>query len=299
MTLLRKILVAFTLLLLVLFVTACEQNKTDKFQVVASTTMLGDAVSQIGKDKVDITLLFGPGVDPHLVQPIGFHTKAIQKADLVIFSGFQLESQFSQVLNAYRKKTLIVGDKLDPSQLLLADEEIDPHFWFSVPLWKDVVRAIGNELKVKDSQNADFYETNTIAYLNELEALHQWIIAETLKLTKAQRVLVTAHDAFKYFAHTYDFEVASVDGISTEGETRTEDIEAVVNIIVEKNVKAIFIESTISPTTINAVIQGAKDKGVNVIVGGELYSDSLGTGEDAMYINAIRKNVNYIVNGLK
>ncbi len=300
----KKFLSLFALLMSVFALVACtDTNESGKLEVVASTTMLGDLVSQIGQDKVNVTLLFGPGIDPHLALPTGGDTRVIRDADFVVFSGLHLEAQFGQILNAYSDKVVEVGEEINESYLLYVDEEggqtVDPHIWFSVPIWIEVARVVGDELKAHDESNAEFYEANTLSYIEQLEALHQWIITETQKLTKAQRVLVTAHDAFNYFADTYDFEVAAIGGISTEGEITTDDINSVAGVIMEHGVKSIFIESTVPQTTVNAVIAEVNRRGGSVAIGNELFSDALGTGENAQYINAIKQNVNHIVNGLK
>jgi len=283
---------------------ACGE-KSDKFKVVASTTMLGDLVKQIGKDKVEVTTLFGEGVDPHLADPKAADTKNINDAKLVFFSGIHLEAKFGDIIKAdtNKDKMVVVGDTLPKDKILKFEEDgqevDDPHFWFSVPLWKIAARKVGDSLKEKDAKNKDAYEENTVAYIALLDELHTWINTEVAKLTKEQRVLVTAHDAFNYFASEYDFEVAAIDGISTEGETSASDITEVANIIIEKGVKAIFIESSIPATTVNSVKAQVEAKGKTVNVGGELYSDSLGTGDEGQYIVAFKKNVTTIVNALK
>lgn len=303
----KKLLIL--LLTSMLTLAACQTQDTPddvtekKLQVVASTTMLADLVKQIGQDKVEVTMLFGPGIDPHLVLPTGGDTKVIQDADLVIFSGLHLEAQFGQVLSAYSSKTVQVGEMLDANKLLYVEDddgqEVDPHFWFSVPLWQEAARVVGDTLKARDSENADFYETNTAAYIDELNDLHEWILSRVAELSEDKKVLVTAHDAFNYFASTYGFEVAAIAGISTEGEVTTEDVNGVATVIVEKSVKSIFIESSVPQTTVDAVIAEVRRRGSDVAIGEELFSDAIGIGEYAEYINAIKHNVNSIIDGLK
>lgn len=300
----KKYLIIMVSLLLVVL-TGCSTNdkSNDKFTVVASTTMLGDLVQQIGKDKVDVTLLFGPGIDPHLTLPTGGDTAVIKNADLVVFSGLHLEAQFRQVLDSYKDKTIEVGEMIDESFLLYVEEDggksVDPHIWFNVILWKEVTKVVRDELMVKDSINAEFYQKNAEEYLTQLDELNEYIISRTNELTKEQRVLVTAHDAFNYFANTYGYEVAAIAGISTEGEVTTEDINNVASTIINHSVKSIFIESTVPQTTVDAVIAEVKRRGGSVAIGNELYSDALGVNEDAQYINALKKNIDSIVAGLK
>ncbi len=295
------------LLSLLLLFTGCTKEKQPaedkKLEVVASTTMLADLVSQIGKDHVDVTMLFGPSIDPHLVLPTGGDTKVIQKADLVIFSGLHLEAQFGQVLSAYKDKTVLVGEKIDQSKLLYVEEdsgkEVDPHFWFSISLWKEAAKVVGEALKQHDAKHASDYEKNTNAYIAQLDELDQWVKNRVSELTAEKKILVTAHDAFNYFANSYGFEVASIAGISTESEVTTEDVNKVASVIVEKKVKSIFIESSVPQTTVDAVIAEVVRRGSQVAIGKELFSDALGTDEYAQYIEAIKYNVNSIVDGLK
>lgn len=291
-----------TIIFILITITGCATNDTDnhEFEIVVSTTMLGDLVKQIGQDHVHVTMLFGPGIDPHLAQPTGGDTRIIQNAKLVVFSGLNLETHFSQILNAYEGKTIQVGDMLDKGRLLFIDEnEIDPHFWFSVPLWQEAARIVGDALKEADPSHATVYESNTVSYIETLNELNQWIETKVSELENHQKILVTAHDAFGYFASTYGFEVFAIAGLSTEGEVTTQNINLVADVIIENHVKSIFIESTVPQTTIDSVVAEVERRGSSVKVGNELYSDSLGSEIDSEYTNAIKHNVNSIVEGLK
>lgn len=303
----KKIYVLLISILSFGLLVSCDNKKDNgKLNVVASTTMLGDLVRQIGKEKVDVIQLFSPGIDPHLALPSGADTKALAESDLIVFSGLHLEAQFIEPLSSYKDKTLFAGDLLDESKILKVKEDdgeaIDPHIWFSVPIWMDITRIVGNRLKEADSKNEEFYEENIINYLKELEDLHNWInqeLDENLPLEK--RILVTAHDAFIYFSHEYKFEVAAIQGISTESEAAPSDIMKIANLILEKNVKAIFIESTVPKKTVDAVINEVKSKNKDYVIkiGKELYSDALGINDNQYYLNAIKTNVNNIIEGLK
>ena len=291
-----------TIIFILITITGCATNDTDnhEFEIVVSTTMLGDLVKQIGQDHVHVTMLFGPGIDPHLAQPTGGDTRIIQNAKLVVFSGLNLETHFSQILNAYEDKTIQVGDMLDKGRLLFIDEnEIDPHFWFSVPLWQEAARIVGDALKEADPSHATVYESNTVSYIETLNELNQWIETKVSELENHQKILVTAHDAFGYFASTYGFEVFAIAGLSTEGEVTTQNINLVADVIIENHVKSIFIESTVPQTTIDSVVAEVERRGSSIKVGNELYSDSLGSEIDSEYTNAIKHNVNSIVEGLK
>lgn len=296
----RKKSVIFLLLVMLLFMlSSCSKDEdNDKLNVVVSTTMLADLVKQVGQDKVKVVALFKPGMDPHMSMPTGAHTRAIQKADVIIFSGLHLELHFRQVIDAYPKKSIEVGNLLDQSLLIKNNNEIDPHFWFSVPLWIDALKIVSNTLQEYDHENKDYYLENENKYLLELLDLHEWILTEVDKLKSEKKILITAHDAFAYFGREYGFDVNAVRGLSTEGEADTNSIINIVNLIISKDVKAIFVESTVSKTITNSVIEGVKNKGKQLIIGGELYSDALGFGDDSQYINALKTNVNNIVNAL-
>lgn len=296
----------FILILVAFLLVGCQSEpantEQDHLSIVTSTTMLGDLVANIGQDRVDVTTLFGPGIDPHLALPTGSDTRNLQQADLIVFNGLHLEVHFYQILAAYENKTLEVGEQLNSNQLIYYEEDgqqtADPHYWFSVPLWIEAAKIIGQQLMDIDPQQADFYKENLESYIEQLEQLHDWIIDQVQQLDEDQRVLVTAHDAFGYFAREYGFEQAAIGGMSTESEVTTRDVNDVATIIVEKQVPAIFIESTVPQTSVDAVIAEVQRRVFNVTIGNELYSDALGTGEMAQYLQAFKYNVESIVHAL-
>lgn len=292
-----------TILIIVFMLSGCaseDVNHDKKINIVTSTTMLGDLVKQIGQDMVHVDMLFGPGIDPHLAMPTGGDTRKIQVADLVVFNGLHLEAHFDQILNAYENKTVLVGDNLDRNKLIYVDgDAIDPHIWFDLALWQDSARFVGEALIEFDNENKDIYEENLITYLEKLDDLHQWTLNKVSELDKTQKVLVTAHDAFNYFANAYDFEVAAISGISTEGEVTTQDINDTASIIIDKKVKAIFLESSVPQTMVDAVISEVNRRGQDVTIGESLFSDAIGVGEYEEFINAFKFNVESIVEGLK
>lgn len=291
-----------------LVLVACGNRYTyveGKVNIVATTTMLGNLAKEIGGEDVSITTLMGVGVDPHLYAPKASDTNALRRSDFIIFNGLDLEGKMTSVLvNLSNSKAHVnAGIELQNGNgtLITQDDEYpyDPHIWFDVENWIVVAKGLGRELAAFDPDNATAYQTRTNTYVTQLEDLHQWILNRTDELTQAQRVLVTAHDAFAYFANAYDFEVEAIQGISTESEASIADINNLVEIVIAKNVKSIFIESSVPRRTIDAVINAARDRGHILTVGGELYSDSLGDGDHSNYINAVKHNVNTIVDNLK
>ena len=238
-------------------------------RVVATTGQIGDAVRFIGGDKVEATALLGPGIDPHTYVATEGDLRTFQRAQVIFYNGLHLEAQLERVLKQIgesgRTKVVALGDGL-PEERLLSWEAgsgfpHDPHIWNDVQLWKGVVEQIGATLAEADPANATAYADNTRSYLAQLDELDAYIKAQAASIPAERRVIVTAHDAFGYFARAYGFQVEAIQGISTEAEAGTADIKAVADLVVARNVPAIFVESTISPRTIEAVQAAARAAG--------------------------------------
>jgi manganese/zinc/iron transport system substrate-binding protein len=280
----------------------------ERLNVVAITGHIGDAASRVGGDAIQLTTLLGPGIDPHTYVATEGDISIFQSADLILANGLNLEAQlervFAQIDGRGNTTVLALGDVLDPAALLIAepetDEPYDPHVWHDVALWQQVVIQIRDALIAADSANAATYTANAEAYLAELAELDAYIRSTAEQLTPEQRVIVTAHDAFGYFGRAYGFEVEAIQGISTESEASTADIQALVELVVARQVPAIFVESTVSPRTIEAVQAAARAAGHDVVVGGELYSDALGSADTptGTYIGMMRHNIETIVAAL-
>ncbi len=282
---------------------------SERLTVLATTQQVADAVQQVAGDAVVLTTLLGPGIDPHTYVPTESDIQAIEDADVIFSNGLNLEAQLERVLEQIARtpdKTVVaLGNQLDPLILLSWEPEAglpsDPHIWHDVRLWKEVVANIARTLAAADPANAATYEANAARYNAELDALHEYILASIERIPQEQRVLVTAHDAFAYFGRAYGLTVEAVQGISTQSEAATADIQQLAQIIVERNVPAIFVETTISPRTIEAVQQAVRaESGREVVIGGELYSDAMGepgSGADT-YIGMMRHNIDTISGAL-
>lgn len=302
----KTIQILYIILSLFLITSCSSYNYVEgKVNIVATTTMLGDLAHQIGGEKVAVTTLMGIGVDPHLYAPKAKDTAALLGSDFIVYNGLHLEGKMVDILDGLKSKKPVVeiGEHIIEKGFIYEDEEYDdvhdPHIWFDVRNWIVAAEALGEKLIEVDEENASYYEERMGNYIAELNELHQWIIEETqTKLTPQQRVLVTAHDAFQYFGKAYDFEVAAIQGISTAAEASIKDINDLIDLIIEKGVHAIFIESSVPSNTIDQVVNGAAARGHQVTVGDELFSDSLGDGLYSEYTQAIRYNVNAIINGL-
>ena len=279
-------------------------NENGRLQVVTTTGQVGDAVAHIAGDTVDLKSLLGPGIDPHLYVPTEGDVSAFANADVIFYNGLHLEAQMTRVLDQMAERGTIVvamGESMPEDQLLSWDASTyDPHVWNDPMLWSLGVASIRDTLIEADPDNAETYRTNAEAYLNEIAASHEFVQTEIAKIPENQRVMITAHDAFGYFARTYGLEERGLQGISTESEAGTQDVQALADFIVERQIPAIFVESSVPPDTIEAVQEAVKAQGFEVEIGGQLFSDALGeAGHEAeTYNGMLRYNATTLANAL-
>jgi manganese/zinc/iron transport system substrate-binding protein len=300
-------------ILLALLVAACGQSADQpggdlserQIHVVTTIGMITDIVENIGQERVSVTGLMGPGVDPHLYKASEGDVSSLSEADVIFFNGLHLEAKMGEVLEQMggRIKTVAVTSNIDES-LLLSPPEFegahDPHVWFDVALWMEAVGTIRNTLTEVDPSSADLYRANAEAYLGKLEELRAYVQEQTTRVPEQQRVLITAHDAFNYFGRAYGFEVRGLQGISTATEAGTGDVQDLAGFIAEKQIPAIFVESSVPVRNIEAVQAAVQAKGFQVSIGGELFSDAMGDWgtEEGTYIGMVRHNVDTIVSAL-
>lgn len=296
-------------ILVLLLVYACqpkERTRDGKLKVVTTTGMIYDAVINIAGDSVDAQALMGPGVDPHLYKATQGDLKKLQDADLIFYNGLHLEGKMGEIFEKLnRVKPVSAVTENIPSSKFRSSELYpgthDPHIWFDVSLWKDAVSQVHQTLVAADAPNKAYYDKNAAAYLRSLDSLHQAVTNSIQLIPVKQRMLITAHDAFGYFGDAYGIEVKGLQGISTLSEPGLKDVADLVNLIVENKIKAVFIETSVSKKAINAVVEGCKEKGHAVVIGGSLYSDAMGPfGQfEGTYIGMVDTNVQTIVNALK
>ncbi len=274
-------------------------------RVVATTSIIADAVGQVGGERVEVTALMGPGVDPHLYKAREGDVLRLARADVVFYHGLHLEAKMAEILAGMNRwvPTYAVGSVVDPSDLLYPEGSVgnpDPHIWFDVRLWMRVVSYVADTLAKHDPAHAGFYWSRAEAYLQELAGLDSYIREQVGRIPPEQRVLVTAHDAFGYFARAYGFEVRGLQGISTVAEASIADVQELADFIVRRRLRAIFIESSVPVRNIEAVQEAVRARGWDVKIGGELYSDSLGEpGSGAgTYVGMVRHNIRTIVEAL-
>ena len=298
-------------LLLVLWLfTGCQvdpdQTFGDKIRVVTTTGMIADAVINIAGDTLEVEALMGPGVDPHLYKATQGDLKKLTTADLILYNGLLLEGKMGEVLEKLGriKPVIAVGSAIDTTQLLgspLFHNAHDPHIWFDVSLWKQVVNKINKSLQELDPVNSEYYNRNSENYLLRLDSLHLEVKSQIARVPPEQRVLITAHDAFEYFGRAYNIEVRGLQGLSTLTEFGLKDVTDLVRFIIDRQIKAVFIETSISERSIQAVVEGCRHKGHNVRIGGSLFSDAMGDKNTAegTYIGMVNANVQIITQALK
>lgn len=289
---------------------ACGENdahsENEKFFVVATTGMIADITQNICGDQMDVQAIMGPGVDPHLYKATRGDLTLLRKADVILYNGLHLEGKMGEVLEKLgrQKPVLALGELINQRYLKKIDNEadaVDPHIWFDVMIWSEVVKVIAQTLSEQDPKQADFYQANADKYLSQLKSLDEEVKKSIQEIPQQRRVLITAHDAFGYFGKAYDIEVKGLQGISTVSEFGLKDVAELVDFIVERGIKAVFVESSIPKKSLEAVVKGCREKGQEVKIGGTLYSDAMGASgsPEGNYIGMVRHNVETIRQSLK
>ncbi len=298
----RRSLITALALVLVWPVAAIAQAP---LKVVATTGMIADAARQVGGEQVDVKGLMGPGVDPHAYRQTRTDIVAMTRADLVLWHGLYLEAQMEGFFDDLgRKRTVVaVADGIDTSKLRAHDDyadKFDPHVWMSPVLWRDVVIEVQEALTEARPEAADEFAANAQAFLAEIDLLAAYGKQVLAAVPEDNRVLVTAHDAFGYFGDEYGYEVLGIQGISTQSEAGLNRIGELVETLVERQLNAVFVESSVSDRSMRALIEGASAEGHKVGVGGELYSDAMGEPGtyEGTYIGMLDHNITVIAGAL-
>jgi manganese/zinc/iron transport system substrate-binding protein len=278
-------------------------------KVVTTANFITDAVREVGGDRVTVTGLMGAGVDPHLYKASAGDVNDLREADAVFYGGLYLEAKLQEVFEelAGSRPVFAVTDGIPRERLLEPpdgapdEEEYDPHVWFDVSLWKLAVAQIRDDLIEVDSAGEAGYRRNAARYLEELDRLDRHTERRLATIPERRRVLVTSHDAFRYLGRRYGLDVAAVQGLSTAAEATTADIERVASVIAARGVKAVFIESSVPPQTVDAVLAAAAEQGGRARVGGELFSDAAGEAGtfEGTYRGMVESNVDKLVEGLR
>ncbi len=251
--------------------------------VLATTGMVGDTVARLGDECIDVEVLMGPGVDPHLFQASASDVRAFQQAELIVYNGFGLEGQLDNVLTRVgeRRPTLALAEAAAAEGPLeriqgTGGYAVDPHLWMDAGLWAQGVAPLAGMLTDIAPGCAEAINDRADTLHEQLQALDEWIRARIASIPEAQRVLLTAHDAFRYYGRAYGIEVEGIQGISTSAEASVADIQATADLIAERGIPAIFVETTINPRTVEAVLAAARERSAEVSIGGSIYGDALG-----------------------
>ncbi|MBC8049997.1 MAG: zinc ABC transporter substrate-binding protein [Chitinophagales bacterium] len=276
-----------------------------KIAVVATTGMVADAAKAVAGDRAEVAALMGPGVDPHLYRQTRSDVIKLSRADIVFYNGLYLEAQLEELLLELGKtKTVVAVAQGAPREKWLAHDnykdKFDPHMWMDPALWSYAVGVVRNALIKQDPAGTAAYEANAAKYLQEIGKLAVYAKKSLETVPANASVLISAHDAFNYFGKAYGFEVLGVQGMSTESEAGLKQIEDMVELLVNKKVGAIFVESSVSDRNVKALIEGAAAKGHTVKVGGQLFSDAMGSDRtyEGTYIGMIDHNATVITRAL-
>jgi manganese/zinc/iron transport system substrate-binding protein len=296
------IIFAYCILLLANTINGYAQKAT----IVATTGIIADAVKNVVKENFQVIALMGAGVDPHAYKATPGDLDKIKKADIIFYNGLHLEGKMDYIF-----KKLATVRKIYPISNALAKEElitdpdfefgIDPHIWFDIALWQKVISYISQIMQNHDQANAEQYKQNAIAYINRLTLLNEKVKNELNSIPIKNRILITSHDAFSYFGKAYNMKVKSLQGISTMSEYGLKDRMEIANFIIENKIKAIFIETSVSDKSMQAVVENCKLKGYHVTIGPPLYSDAMGQENtpEGTYEGMLTANVTAIAKCLK
>lgn len=282
-----------------------QRNTSNK--VVCTTGIIADAVQELlkGQDSISVSALMGPGVDPHLYKASQGDIKKLMDADLIIYNGLHLEGKMNELFGKMQQHNKLAAAEAIPKERLINSSNFasayDPHVWFDLELWAIAVAAMADKLQEQYPALASKIGENEESYLKEINNLHDTLSKIVLQVAQNQRVLITAHDAFEYFGRQYGFQVRGLQGISTSSEYGIRDVSNLAQFVHQQGIKAIFIESSIPKRAIEAVQAAVQELGGSVNLGGELYSDALGSadGPAGTYLGMVRTNTNTIVEALK
>ncbi len=310
----RRLLTISLILALSLLLIGCSdadradsttQESNASYTIVTTTGMITDITKRIAGDRARVQGLMSSGIDPHLYQPTRNDIQLLMKADIVLYSGLHLEGKMIDAFDRVAKVTKVfaVTDSLDREQLFSPPEfdgHHDPHVWMDPLAWEQAAQFIHATLVEHDPESKELYDANMALLADDIDALHTYATDALGSISKEQRVLVTAHDAFSYFGRRYDFQVVGIQGISTESEAGVRDIERIVDLLVTRKIAAVFVETTVSERNIRALIAGANDRGHSVIIGGSLFSDAMGKegSYEGTYIGMIDHNITLIAKAL-
>ena len=280
-----------------------NSNAAPPIHVTATTTVVADLVEQVGGDLVAVESLMADGVDPHSYRATPRDIDRLVRADLIVSNGLHLEGKLAELLKRIGRKRpfVAVGNTVPQDELIpIGNGLFDPHIWFDAKLWSYCPFAVADALSQLDSTAASHYQQRAEKYSNVLLELDENIRKKFDEIPRQRRVLITAHDAFRYFGRAYGLKVIGVQGTSTESEAGLADMNQLVDLVVRRQIPAVFVETSVSDRNVTALIEGASARGHIIRLGGRLYSDALGpTGEGGDTLErALLSNVETILKAL-
>jgi len=304
MNLTRRTIVGLMMSLALPFMAAGARAKAP-LKLVATTGMIADAARQVGGEQVEVKALMGPGVDPHAYRQTRSDIVAMTRADLVLWHGLYLEAQMEEFFHDLerKRKVVAVAEGLPKDVLRGHDDyadKFDPHVWMTPALWKLVVTEVQKALTEARPEAAEVFAANAAEHMAELDRLIAYGDDVLAQVPENKRVLLSAHDAFGYFGRDYGFEVLGIQGISTQSEAGLNRIGELVDLLVTRDIKAVFVESSVSDRSVRALIEGAAARGHEVTIGGELFSDAMGADGtyEGTYLGMLDHNMTTISSAL-
>ena len=303
----RTTVIALLLILSVAWPLQAQAECTEpQINVLATIGMIADVAQNVGGDCVQVRALMGPGVDPHLYAATERDVEYLFDSDIIFYGGLHLEARmidvFEQVRTGLNKPVIAVSERIPEDLRLLTNDQHtpDPHVWMDVALWMYIAEEIRDSLVQIYPEHAAYFTANADAYLAQMRELDDYVREQIARIPDEQRVLVTAHDAFQYYSRAYGIEVFAPQGISTQAEAGVQNIRETVQLLVERHIPAIFVETSVSPRVIEAIIAGAEAQGHMVEIGGSLFSDAMGAADTpaGTYLGMIRANTDIIVSSL-
>ncbi|MFI5000223.1 MAG: metal ABC transporter solute-binding protein, Zn/Mn family [Reyranellales bacterium] len=259
-----------------------------KIKAVATFSILGDLLAEVGGERVDVVTLVGPDTDAHTYQPKPTDARTLSRAQVLASNGLGFEGWIDRLAEAasFKGRHIVATAGIGGS---------DPHCWQDVACARRYVAAIADGLAAADPANAPYYRGRAASYDTRLGELDRWIRSEIAKVPESQRKAITGHDAFGYFSSAYGVQFHAARTINTDSEPSARDVAALIRLVREQKIKALFIENMINPLLVEQI---AHDSGA--AVGPRLYSDALSKpgGPAASYEAMMRYNVTALVAGM-
>jgi manganese/zinc/iron transport system substrate-binding protein len=266
--------------------------------------MIADGLRNICGDRADIESLMGPGTDPHLYKATLKDLEKLSEADIIFYNGLHLEGKMTEIFHklSRTRRCVSLSDTLGEEDIIYPEGSgtPDPHIWFDVKLWKKCILYAARQLIKTDTLNISVYKNLSEEYASRLDSLDTGIRLVLKRIPQSKRVLITSHDAFSYFGRAYGIEVKGLQGISTAAEFGLRDVSSLVNFITERQIPAVFIETSVSGKAMEAVMEGCNSRGYPLKNGGELYSDAMGFPgtSEGTYIGMLGANAKKIAKEL-